>query len=87
MRRVVRPVSTTTGESPPCADLPDLPVLEELERREVGVLLAEMDGPWPPAAVLEVTEAGPGLAALLSALGRCNWVGPWPTACGASRSA
>jgi len=38
----------------------------ELERREVDALLAGLDGRWPAAAMLEVTEAGPVLAALLN---------------------
>ena len=45
---------------------PDLPgpleVVEELDRREADLLLAERDGPWPPPGMVEAAAAGPVLA-------------------------
>ena len=39
---------------------------DRADRAAAGWLIAELDGVWPPAGMVEATEAGPVLAALLN---------------------
>jgi len=61
-----RPDPDGSAHLPDGEDPPELEELDLLDRREADLLLAEPDGQWPPAGMLEVTEAGPLLAALVN---------------------